>query len=140
MQLVSVCGLVNPVKKYEVLLSQRPHHKVLGALWEFPGGKCAKGERPKLALVRELKEELDISVGEDDLMPLSFLTYDTSKTADRSAEDFLVLLYGCRIWQGEVKGKEGQELFWCSFNRLYEVDLLPQNKMFLPALRSFLGA
>ena len=45
-----------------VLVSQRPEGKSLAGLWEFPGGKVEPGERPEVALIRELGEELGIAV------------------------------------------------------------------------------
>ena len=38
-----------------VLITQRPAHKQLGGLWEFPGGKVEPGEAPETALIRELR-------------------------------------------------------------------------------------
>ena len=48
------------------LICQRPKHKSCGLLWEFVGGKVEQGETKEQALIRECKEELDItlSVGE----------------------------------------------------------------------------
>ena len=43
-----------------VLIAQRPEGKSMAGLWEFPGGKVDPGETPEAALIRELKEELDI--------------------------------------------------------------------------------
>ncbi|MDR1995295.1 Nudix family hydrolase [Azonexus sp.] len=46
----------------EFLLAQRPEGKVYAGYWEFPGGKVEAGESVRAALVRELQEELGITV------------------------------------------------------------------------------
>ena len=44
------------------LACQRPEHKARGLLWEFVGGKVEPGETREAALIRECREELDITV------------------------------------------------------------------------------
>ena len=46
----------------QFLLAQRPEGKVYAGYWEFPGGKVEAGESVRQALVRELHEEMGISV------------------------------------------------------------------------------
>lgn len=46
----------------EYLLAQRPPGKVYAGYWEFPGGKVEPGESVREALIRELQEELGITV------------------------------------------------------------------------------
>jgi 8-oxo-dGTP diphosphatase len=89
-----------------VLLAQRPAGKAMAGLWEFPGGKVEAGERPELALIRELGEELGIDVTEACLAPLTF--------ASHAYETFHLLmpLYVCRRWKGEMVAREGQALAW----------------------------
>ena len=89
-----------------VLLAQRPAGKAMAGLWEFPGGKVEAGERPELALIRELQEELGIDVTEACLAPLTF--------ASHAYETFHLLmpLYVCRRWKGEMVPREGQVLAW----------------------------
>ena len=44
------------------MICQRPAHKARGLLWEFVGGKVEPGETDEQALIRECREELDITV------------------------------------------------------------------------------
>lgn len=91
-----------------VLITQRPRHKQLGGLWEFPGGKVERGEAPEAALVRELKEELDLNVEPDALDPFAF--------ASHAYPDFHLLmpLYTVTRWSGEPKldPNAAQALAW----------------------------
>src|SRR3954454_23581470 len=89
-----------------VLLAQRPPGKSMAGLWEFPGGKIHAGESPEAALIRELKEEIDIDVTEACLAPFTF--------ASHRYESFHLLmpLYVCRRWEGTLKALEGQTLAW----------------------------
>lgn len=102
--LVVAAALVDPDGR--VLLAQRPEGKRLAGYWEFPGGRVEPGERPEAALIRELKEELDIDVKEPCLAPFVF--------ASHPYEDhhLLMPLYVCRKWNGMAIGREGQALSW----------------------------
>src|SRR3978361_434345 len=94
------------------LIAQRPAGKALAGLWEFPGGKLDAGERPEDALIRELHEELGITVREACLAPLTFSSHAYS--------DFHLLmpLYICRRWDGTVTAREHQNLAWVRANTL----------------------
>jgi 8-oxo-dGTP diphosphatase len=115
--LVAACSLVDADGR--VLLAQRPQGKPMAGLWEFPGGKVEHGERPEQTLIRELKEELGITVSEDCLAPLTF--------ASHAYPDFHLLmpLYVCRRWEGTVTATEGQQLAWVRPNRLRDYDMPP---------------
>ena len=58
--LVAACALVDADGR--VLIAERPPGKAMAGLWEFPGGKVEAGERPEDTLIRELSEELGITV------------------------------------------------------------------------------
>lgn len=59
-------GIIRRRKNGRVLIAQRPADKLLGGLWEFPGGKVEPGESLPDCLRREIQEELgiEIEVGE----------------------------------------------------------------------------
>jgi 8-oxo-dGTP diphosphatase len=44
------------------LITQRRPTAVLGGLWEFPGGKVEEGETEAQALIREVRERVDVDV------------------------------------------------------------------------------
>ena len=54
-----VAAIINQGNK--ILATQRGYGEHKDG-WEFPGGKIEPGETPEQALVREIKEELDITI------------------------------------------------------------------------------
>jgi 8-oxo-dGTP diphosphatase len=128
--LVSAVALVDTDGR--VLLARRPEGKSMAGLWEFPGGKVGVGETPEAALIRELKEELDIDVTESCLAPFAF--------ASHAYEDFHLLmpLFVCRVWDGEVRPCEGQELKWVRPVRMRELAMPPADEPLVALLRDLL--
>jgi 8-oxo-dGTP diphosphatase len=115
-----------------VLLACRPEGKPMAGLWEFPGGKLLPGETPEAALIRELKEELDIDVSASCLAPLTF--------ASHAYDGFhlVLLLYVCRRWQGMVSAREGQTLKWVRAQHLDDYAMPPADKPLVATLRGLL--
>ena len=117
MVLVAAAALIDSDGR--VLICQRPPGKQLAGLWEFPGGKVEPGERPEQALIRELKEELDIDVKESCLAPFVF--------ASHAYDSFHLLmpLYLCRRWSGVVTAREHAGLAWVKPNKLSDYPMPP---------------
>ncbi len=115
-----------------VLLAERPEGKHLAGMWEFPGGKVQPGETPEAALIRELDEELGISVHESCLAPFTF--------ASHAYPEFHLLmpLYVCRKWQGIVTAREGQRLKWVRPPQLADYPMPPADKPLVAMLRDLL--
>jgi 8-oxo-dGTP diphosphatase len=127
---VAACALVDADGR--VLIAQRPAGKPMAGLWEFPGGKVEPDERPEQTLIRELQEELGITVSEACLAPLTF--------ASHSYADFHLLmpLYVCRRWDGTVAAQEGQALAWVRPNRLKEYPMPPADVPLISHLAALL--
>ena len=104
----------------------------MAGLWEFPGGKVESHERPEETLIRELAEELGITVKEECLAPLTF--------ASHAYPDFQLLmpLYVCRRWEGTVTALEGQSLAWVRPNKLRDYPMPPADIPLISHLTSLL--
>ena len=102
-----------------ILVQQRRAGGVHGGLWEFPGGKCERGEALRDALVRELGEELGIRVEAAALEPLAFAA------EPHRAGELLLLLFTCREWQGEPRPLDAQALRWCAPDDLAALPMPP---------------
>ncbi len=128
--LVVACALIDADGR--ILLAQRPPGRSMAGLWEFPGGKLEPGERPEQALIRELAEELGITVAEPCLAPLTF--------ASHAYEDFHLLmpLYVCRRWDGVAASREGQNLAWVRPDKLREYPMPPADAPLIPHLMALL--
>lgn len=100
-----------------VLVTQRPEGKADAGLWEFPGGKIDAGETPEAAIIRELQEELGVSVEAACLAPATF--------ASRPVRDrqLLLLLYVVRKWRGTPQPIEAAGLRWMRANQLFSLPM-----------------
>lgn len=128
--LAVACALVD--EDGRVLISRRPEGKPLAGYWEFPGGKIEPGESPETALIRELMEELGVTVCRPCLAPLTFVSH--------AYETYHVLMpvYISRRWTGDVEAREGQALAWAAGARLRDYPFLPSNQPLLAVLRDWL--
>jgi 8-oxo-dGTP diphosphatase len=99
---VAVGVIKNPCG--QVLISLRHTNLHQGGLWEFPGGKIESHESAKQALVRELDEELGMTI--TDAMPLI--------TVNHNYPDLAVQLRVLLVenYNGTVKSREGQAFCW----------------------------
>lgn len=103
-----VVGVI--MKKNYFLIAKRPTNKMLGGLWELPGGKIEKNETPEIALIREIKEEVNLDV------------HVTQKlaTIKHSYTHFHLRMhaYLCKIIQGNEKPNCSDQLAWINDNDL----------------------
>ena len=129
-RLVVACALIDADGR--VLIAQRPQGKGMAGLWEFPGGKLDLNETPEAALIRELMEELGITVKEACLAPFTF--------ASHQYKDFHLLmpLYVCRRWDGTPAALEHSALKWVRPRDLHTYPMPPADPPLIPMLRDLL--
>jgi 8-oxo-dGTP diphosphatase len=128
--LVAACALIDPDGR--VLIAQRPPGKAMAGLWEFPGGKVEPGERPEETVIRELREELGITIKEPCLAPFTF--------ASHSYPDFQLLmpLYVCRRWESTPAAREHTALKWVRPRDLTQYEMPAADLPLVPMLRDLL--
>ncbi len=110
----------------EVLISRRPDHVHQGGLWEFPGGKLETGEDVYAALVRELREELGISI--ESAYPLIRIPHDYPD------KQVLLDVWQVTAFSGEPQSLEGQEWLWVKSGGLYQYDFPAANRPIVTAV------
>ena len=112
---VAVAVFIKPDGTF--LLSSRPEGKPYPGYWEFPGGKIEAGESVRDALVRELIEELNVTITRATPW-FSFMMHYTHAT---------VRLHCWRVhaWHGEMCGMEGQTFEWVRLNQMTVSPTLP---------------
>ena len=129
-QIVSTIALVDNEKK--ILIGKRPVGKTFENLWEFPGGKVKKNETAEGALIREIKEEINIDLSMNCIAPLSFSTYNYQNL------NVIILLFISRKWKLEPICKFHTQLKWVKANSLNKYNMPPANKTLVSSIQDLL--
>lgn len=110
------------------LAAQRPSDKIQSGWWEFPGGKLEPDEDAETALIRELQEELGITVTHCRFWQCVEHCY-----AERG---FSVHLHFFHVtgFTGEPLPSEGQTVRWVTPTEACELGFLPADEGILQAL------
>lgn len=122
-----VAGLIRD-DRGRILLTKRRPDQALPNQWEFPGGKLEPGESPVAALHRELREEIGVAVELGNVWEALFHAYPDF--------DLLMLVYPCRIIEGEPRPLEVAAAEWITVDGLASYDILPADLPLVERLRA----
>ena len=109
------------------LACQRPAHKARGLLWEFVGGKVEPGETHAQALIRECREELDITVRVGDLF--MELVHEYPDLTVRLS------LYHAVIAEGTPQKLEHHDIRWITPGEIDGLEFCPADKDILKRIK-----
>ncbi len=127
MELVGVVGAA-VLRDGRVLASRRTEPPRLAGLWEFPGGKVEPGEDDGAALVRELREELQVEVEVGDRLGGDLPIGPTA----------VLRVYVCRLLDGEPALVDHDEHRWLGADDLLDVPWIPVDLPLVEQLRPHL--
>lgn len=111
----------------KVLITRRKPEGLLGGMWEFPGGKVREGESVEQACLREIAEEVNLSVAIDQRIARVKHTYSHFK--------IVMDVFFCRFLKGKVKLTGPVDYRWVTFPELDDYPFPAANHKFFPALK-----
>lgn len=109
------------------LACQRPANKARGLLWEFVGGKVEPGETKEEALIRECREELDVTVAVEDV----FMEV-THEYPDLTVH---LTLFHAKIVEGVPKKLEHNDIRWLTAEEIDRFPFCPADEEILKRLK-----
>lgn len=109
------------------MICQRPEHKTRGLLWEFVGGKVEPGETKEQALIRECKEELNVTVA----------VHEVYMEVIHEYPDLTVhlTLFRAEIAEGTPQKLEHNDIRWITVEEIPNYDFCPADDVILRKLQ-----
>lgn len=109
------------------MVCQRPENKARGLLWEFVGGKVEPGETKEQALIRECKEELNVTVA----------VHEAYMEVTHEYPDLTVhlTLFQAEIAEGILQKLEHNDIRWITVAEIPNYDFCPADDVILRKLQ-----
>ena len=117
--------------KGKFMICQRPAHKARGLLWEFVGGKVEPGETRVQALIRECREELDITLAVGEVFMEVVHEYP-----DLTVH---LTLFHAAIASGVPKKLEHNDIRWITPSGIPQYDFCPADAEILRRIQETAG-
>jgi len=125
--LLVAAGLI--LRDGNVLVGQRRKSDRHAMKWEFPGGKVERGETPQQALVRELREELEIEASAGQEIARYSHSYPSGTTVQ-------LLFYAVKDFTGTPACRAFEQISWQTLAALPTLDFLDGDHDFVRRLAS----
>lgn len=106
---------------------QRPAQKARGMLWEFVGGKVEPGETKEAALIRECREELNVTVSVGPVFMDVLHEYP-----DLTVH---LTLFHAKIAEGVPQKLEHNDIKWITIGEIDDYDFCPADEVILEKLK-----
>lgn len=130
MKTIEVVAAIIRRKDERILVTQRGYGEHKDG-WEFPGGKMEKGESPEAAIVREIREELEVEIEPEKLI--------TTVEYDYPNFHLTMHCFLSRIVSGEIVLTEHEAAKWLDKRELDTVDWLPADVEVVTELKKVFG-
>lgn len=120
----AACAVIEDNGKF--LITKRMETSPMGHCWEFPGGKIEPGETVEECIVRECREEINVTVE-----PLRRLQEEHYDYPHGFIHLYFIL---CRITSGELKALECREFRWIAPTQFAEFEFPPADRNVIEGL------
>lgn len=124
--MIDVVAAVIQNEEGKILIAQRNLKKSQGGLWEFPGGKIEPNETKEEAIIREIKEEMDI-----DIEAKKFIGQKVFNYPDKEIN---LIAIECKQIKGDIKLNEHEDIKWVNKNELRNFNFAPADKFIVNAI------
>lgn len=119
------CAIIQHEGK--VLVAQRSEKGLLPLKWEFPGGKVEQGETDEECIVREIKEELDMTITVEKRLSSVVHRYETFSLT--------LIPFVCKSKSANYTKQEHNQVVWATVNQLGNFDWAEAD---IPVYKEFL--
>ena len=124
--MIDVVAAVIQNEEGKILIAQRNLKKSQGGLWEFPGGKIEPNETKEEAIIREIKEEMDIDIEKKKFIDQKVFNYPD--------KDINLIAIECKQIKGDIKLNEHEDIKWVNKNELRNFNFAPADEFIVQTI------